>query len=89
MMRGPVDERSEDHGYPEVAVVYGNRPHVNQNIHDKVGVFVHREEEYVDVVGTALEKTVYRVEGVTRKRGGYLEKTIKQELLNVHNVYWI
>ena len=41
---------------------------------------MHWEEEHVDVVGTALQETVYRVEGVTGKRGGNLENRETKKL---------
>ena len=77
---GPIDYRSDDHGDPEVPVVYGNRPDVDQYVHDQVRVLVHWEEEHVDVVGTALKKTVHRVEGVTSKRRGNLENAEVEKL---------
>ena len=63
-----VDERLQRLRDTVVAVVYRDRPHVDEKIEDQVDELVHREEEHVDVVRETLSEAVQGMEGVTGER---------------------
>lgn len=74
-MRRSVDERLKNLGHPEVPIVDGDGPEVDEDVEQQVCELVHGEEKDVQVVGTALQKAVQRVKRMTRVRRRNLEIT--------------
>ena len=72
MMCRAVNERLYQSGHTVVSVVNGHCPQIDKHKENEIHYFVQREDERIDVVREALQKTIDWVKSVACKRGGYL-----------------
>jgi hypothetical protein len=71
-----IDKTLQAPRHPKVAIVNRNCPKIDQHEHEKVNVFVHGEEEYVEVVREALGEAVDGMKGMGGKGSGYFPKVM-------------
>lgn len=77
MVGRSVDDGLERVGHDVVAVVDGRRPEVDDHVQAQVHELVQREQEHVQVVRSALQESVDRVESVARKWRRYLPLVVR------------
>lgn len=78
VMSRAVDERLQQVGYTVVSIMYGHSPQVHKHKQEQVRELVQRKQKRVNVVRTALQESVKRMEGMTSKRSRNLP-AIKNE----------
>lgn len=72
MVGRTIDERLQKVGHSVVCIMNGNSPEINKHEEHKIDHFVQWEDEGVNVVGKALEKSINRMERVACERSWHL-----------------